>query len=118
MKTLLASEVTDADRPFLASRGHADGTVTLYYEGDTIPPIPVGTTGVTVDARQFRQALTKANLRASAEALVAASSQDVKDWYEYAPEFTSNHPVLIAMAAQMGKTQADIDALFALAMTL
>jgi len=38
-----ADQVTDADRPFVCSRGNADGTVTLYYVGDTVPPLPTPT---------------------------------------------------------------------------
>ena len=38
-----ADQVTDADRPFVCARGNADGTVTLYYPGDTIPPFPTPT---------------------------------------------------------------------------
>ena len=37
MKTLQADQITDADRPFLMAVGHADGTVSLYYPGDTLP---------------------------------------------------------------------------------
>ena len=38
-----ADQVTDADRPFVCARGNADGTVTLYYDGDVIPLLPTPT---------------------------------------------------------------------------
>ena len=56
MKTLYPHEITDADRPFLVSRGHADGRVTLYYPGDEIPPIPQPTGPVVPDHVTKRQA--------------------------------------------------------------
>jgi hypothetical protein len=38
--TKIASEVTEEDKiGCLVTRGHADGTVTLYYEGDDIPEV-------------------------------------------------------------------------------
>lgn len=43
------SVVTSADRPFAASRGNADGTVTLYADGEPIPPMPVYS-GIPVQA--------------------------------------------------------------------
>ena len=36
-------QVTDADRPFICSRGNGDGTVTLYYDGDVVPQLPTPT---------------------------------------------------------------------------
>lgn len=39
MKTV--AYVTSGDYPFLCSRGNPDGTVTLYYPGDAVPPLPV-----------------------------------------------------------------------------
>lgn len=72
----------------------------------------------SLSPRQFRQALTALGLRAAVEAAIAAADQDTKDWYEYATTFERNHSVLIAMATALGKTGADIDALFALGATL
>lgn len=119
MKTLMPSQITEADRPFLVSRGNADGSVTLYYSGDEIPvrDVPVNKT-ITLAPRQFRQALTKTGLRDAVEYAIAAADQATKDWYEFATEFESTHPVLLQMAGLLGKTSADIDTLFALGATL
>lgn len=73
---------------------------------------------VVLTPRQFLQALTKAGLRAAVEAAVAAGSQDLKDWYNRATEFESTHPVLLVMAQTLGKTKADVDALFQMGATL
>lgn len=121
MKTLLPSQISDADRPFVAARGNADGTVTLYYPGDVIPPLDLGPTvepGIVVTPRQFRQALTRAGLRTAVDAFVAAQPQDIKDWYEYATEFDSSHPVVAGMALAMGKTPEEVNAVFQLAASL
>lgn len=76
MKTKPASEVTDADRPFICSRGHSDGTVSLYYEGDEIPPTPVTETSTAriVTAQEFRDRFTDAEL----SAMLASSDATVK----------------------------------------
>lgn len=66
MKTILASEVTDADRPFVCSRGHADGTVTLYYEGDVVPELEVAVSAPVryATAQEYRDRFTQAELLA------------------------------------------------------
>lgn len=75
MKTLLPSEITDADRPFVYAHGNADGTVTLYYEGEPRPVRndPPPPPSKWVSAQQFRDAFTTAELAgilASADANV------------------------------------------------
>lgn len=40
MRTLNPADITTDMLPCLCTRGHADGTVTLYYEGDDVPPMP------------------------------------------------------------------------------
>jgi len=76
-----ADQVTDADRPFLCSRGNADGTVTLYYPGDTIPPLPdadLAAIAATLakDAADAQAARTYAKLIA----LRAMSPAQVQAW--------------------------------------
>ncbi len=88
------------------------------WNGTTFEDVPQPTIVPSLSPRQFRQALTALGLRAAVEAAIAAADQDTKDWYEYATSFEWNHSVLIAMATALGKTDADIDALFALGATL
>lgn len=83
--------------------------LTRIAEAKRIANVPA-----SISPRQFRQALTRAGLRNAAEALVAASSQDVKDWYQTASDFQPRHPILLSMAEALGKTQLDIDNLFTL----
>jgi hypothetical protein len=121
MITKPASEVTDADRPFVCSRGHADGTVTLYYEGDVIPPldVPVTSNIPPVSAWQIRKALNQLNLRDMVEAAVAGSGdQTIIDGWEYAGEFSRNDPLVVSMGMALNLTDADLDGLFNLANTL
>jgi len=80
---------------------------------DAAPEIPV-----SVTPRQFRQALTAIGLRATVEAAIAGADQDTKDWYEYSNAFERANPVLNAMAVTLGKSGAEVDALFELAKTL
>lgn len=68
--------------------------------------------------RQIRLALTQIGLRTAVENYVAAATQDVKDSWQFATQIDRNNALLNAAAIALGKTSADIDALFALAMTL
>jgi hypothetical protein len=72
----------------------------------------------TVTPRQIRLALTATGLRDAVETYVASASQDVKDSWEYSTVFERNHPLLVAAGQALGKTGAEIDALFDLAASL
>lgn len=72
----------------------------------------------SVTPRQARQALTRAGKRAAAEAAVSASSQDLKDWWEFSEAIERYHPLVLTMAAQLGWSDSDLDQLFALAASL
>lgn len=113
MRTVRIAELTPDD-VFVCSHNHGDGTVTLYEDWSEVPVTPPTKPVVVITPRQFRQALTRAQLRQMVETLIANSEQDVKDWYEFATGFESTHPVVLQMAQAMGKTEADVDALFAL----
>jgi hypothetical protein len=78
------------------------------------PPAPP----VTVSARQLRMALTRLELRVAIENYIASADQDMKDWWQYATEFGRGNPMIANAATALGKTPADIDALFELAKTL
>jgi hypothetical protein len=78
-----------------------------------IPPTPT-----KITPRQIRMALTQSNLRTQVETAVAAGDQDLKDWYEFSTYFDRNHPQVLAMATALNVTDAQLDALWALAATL
>jgi hypothetical protein len=72
----------------------------------------------SVSPRQIRQALTRAGLRTSVEAAVAAGDQDTKDWYEFATQFERSSPIVAALGAALSVTDAQLDDLWTLAGTL
>lgn len=57
---------------------------------------------------QMRKALNAAGLRSTVEAAVAASAdQTMIDGWEFATEFRSDDPMVLAMGASIGKTPAE-----------
>ena len=83
------------------------------YEASLIPPVPE-----QVSPRQIRQALTRAGLRTAVEYAVSQSDQDIKDWWDYSTVFERHNPQVIAMAAALGVTDAQVDDLWRLGGTL
>lgn len=70
----------------------------------------------SVTRAQFRLALLDLDLLDDVEAMVAASNdRDLQINWQDRQEFERNHPLVIATAAALGKTAAEIDALFVLA---
>ena len=72
----------------------------------------------SVSPRQIRQALTRAGLRATVEAAVAAGDQDTKDWWEFSTVFERSNPVVLAMGTALSVSEKQIDDLWILAGTL
>lgn len=115
----------------LPDRYRCNGTIDLPFtvvgqgeivEADTItwpePPAPPVVVPQSVSPRQIRQALTRAGLRASVEAAVAAGDQDTKDWYEFATAFDRSNPVVSALGAALNVSDAQLDDLWILADSL
>lgn len=70
-------------------------------------------------AWQIRKVLNLLGLRAAVEAVVANSTnQDLKDGWNHSPQFFRYEPLTVQMGRAMGKTDAEMDALFELAKTL
>jgi hypothetical protein len=86
-----------------------------YSNGSFIAPPAPPVQIPPVTPRQIRMALTRAGLRTTVEAAVAAGDQDLKDWYEYSNEFNRDNPLVDQMATAIGQTPAQIDALWELA---
>lgn len=85
------------------------GAVVEVIESEPLP--------LVVTPRQIRLALTEMGLRQAVEDYVAAQDQTVKDSWEFSTQFERNHPLIIAAAQALDKTEAEVDALFALAAT-
>lgn len=71
----------------------------------------------SIDNLQIRLALSDLGLREAVEAAVAASSQEIKDWWAESLRFLKSDPMVQAMAAQLGVTAEQLDALWALGAT-
>ena len=70
---------------------------------DPLPPVVYSCT-----PWQIRKALNAQGLRAAAESAVAASAdQALKDGWEFATEFRSDDPFVIAMGAVLGKSEEE-----------
>lgn len=74
--------------------------------------------GDAVSARQIRLALNQLGMRDAVEAAVAASSRDVRDYWEYSTELSRSHPLIEQMLPAIGVTSDQADAVWALARTL
>jgi hypothetical protein len=91
-------------------------TMIAELEAHVINPVQVVIQPIS--PRQIRQALTATNLRQSVEAAIAAGTQDLKDWWEYSTSFERLNPEVIAMGTALGKTSAELDALWLLGSSL
>lgn len=71
-----------------------------------------------VTPRQMRLALNALGLRATVEAAIASADQNTRDTWEFSLEVERDNPLVQAMGLALGKTEAELDALFTLASTL
>lgn len=71
-----------------------------------------------VTPRQIRLALNAMGLRDAIEAAVAAGSRDLQDTWEFSTVIERANPLIAGMAAALGMSEAQVDALFVLAATL
>lgn len=65
-----------------------------------------------ISAAQARVQLRRSGLRDQVEALVSGTNGETRDWYEYASVWRRDNPNIAGLAAQIGLSDADIDALF------
>ena len=86
----------------------------LVSEWANTAPSPV----LTCTPWQIRKALNQTGLRDAVESAVAVAEQTTKDGWEFATEFRRDDPLLVSMGTALGKTEAELDALFALARSL
>jgi hypothetical protein len=82
---------------------------------DTMPPqVPA-----QVTRRQMLTALHRVGLLTSIQAAIDASGDfELRLAFDEALEFERGNPMLASMAAALGKTEADLDAIFILAATI
>lgn len=89
-------------------------------EGNTPEPAdPLPAPVYTCSPWQIRKALNSLDLRQQVEEAVAASdNQTLKDGWQYATEFRSDDPFVIAMGEEIGKTPEETAELIQYASTL
>lgn len=107
----LAAQIVDVPDDAVAGWEMIDG------EWRAPPPAPVAPSVIVVSPRQFRRALLDAGLLDDIERLMTDSTTPRPlriDW-EWATEFRADYPGWNQMLAAIGKTRADLDALFAVA---
>lgn len=71
----------------------------------------------SIDNLQIRLALSDLGLREAVEAAVAASSQEIKDWWAESLRFLKSDPMVQAMAAKLKVTTEQLEALWQLGET-
>lgn len=94
---------------------------TVYEQGDELPPVPPQSSPqIVVSAKQLQISLHRSGLLDSVLAIMASPDTDpeVRISWERSAEFHRNHPMVVAMGDALGKTVAEVDAVFALAETL
>ena len=101
-----------------------DGTVMYHYEQLRFTP-PMSDEAIekavakrqeelnvkVITPRQLRLQLLSATLLDEVEALCAVDKA-MSIWFEYSLDFQRNHPMVEAMAIQLGLTQDDMDTFF------
>ena len=113
----------------IGAADNGDGTYRLDFEGSSRLATQAEVDAATVAAaraaikpvtrRQMLTALHRVGLLATIKAAVAASGDiELQIAFDESQEFQRNNPFLVSMAAALGKTDAEIDAVFALAATL
>lgn len=98
-----------------------DGYRVVQAEGHEAPGdvVDVPRTFKPVTRRQMLTALHRAGMLETIRAAVAGSGDvELQIAFDEALDFERTNPMLVGMAHQMGKTDAEIDAIFALAETL
>ncbi len=96
---------------------YADLISTVEANIQPAPPAPPAPP-ISVTPYQIREALNMLGLRAAVESAVAAGSQSLKDKWQFAQEFKRDNATVIELGTALGKTDAEMDALFQLAETL
>jgi len=113
----------------IGSAENGDGTYRLDFDGysrlatqseiDDAAAAAARAAIAPVTRRQMLTALHRAGLLATIKGAVAASGDvELQIAFDESQEFQRNNPFLASMAAVLGKTDAEVDAIFALAATL
>ena len=91
--------------------GSIGGIGWKYENGELIEPILPIEVPQTITPRQLRLQLLSTELLDDVEAL-CSTDRAMSIWFEYSLDFQRNHPMVEAMATQLGLTQDDMDGFF------
>lgn len=83
-------------------------------EPEMEPPVPP----ISVTPWQIRKALLAIGLLDTVEAEVAASGRVTQLGWQYATEFVRTNPLVAELGENLGKSEAELDAIFTLAKSL
>lgn len=90
----------------------ATGNVALDPDPEYIP-VPEH-----VSPLQIRKALRQQGLKSAIDQYVATLSEEAQEEWEYATQIERRHPLIVAAATLLNKTEAEVDDLFRLAASL
>lgn len=112
-------EISDEEKEALFA-GHETGKI-IQPDVDGYPVLvdpPVEPVILSCSAYQIREALNITGLRDQVEAAIAAGSRSLNDAWQYEQRFKRDNQRIIEMGTSLGLNNAQIDALFELAVTL
>ena len=114
-----ADSQMDMLRADLGDDAAAHEVLIAEVEAAYAPPPPALAPVYSCSPWQIRKALNAQGLRQAVEDAVAASDdQTLKDGWEFATEFRSDDPFVLAMGASVGKTEEETAQLIQYAATL
>lgn len=82
------------------------------------PADPVPKVFASLNPLQIRQALTKFELRKQVEAYVDAGSYELKDWWQYSPEYSRDNSIVAEVADALGVPGDVVDKLWSYGITI
>jgi hypothetical protein len=94
-------------RANLTAQQNAALDAVIAAHNPTKPAVPQ-----IVNAAQARLALNDSGNRSLVEAAIKLASQDVQDFWNYSPQISRHHPVLVGIQQQLGWSDAMVDELF------
>lgn len=100
---------TQAEHDAWVSAEKAGGWLPVYPEVSSVPE--------AVSRRQLKEWLIRAELIDTVEAIIggiqdATEKRIAQNWWTESIEFRRDHPLVAAIAQQIGKSSAEVDAIF------